>query len=590
MVGMRKINENIKPPEAITPDDIYIRAMYLLSDQVNSYGGRFPVDEHDCIINLLIDCPVLVGHRKDSLPIARTFYAEKEHRDGRNWVKVYFYWLKNSDKGEDLRKNIDGGIYKECSISFIFRLPECSICGSDIRDCRHRPFKKYDSEAGKQQEAFFNYRQIDKVLEVSLVYRGSVLDTSITGDLFVPLKEAECESSLDTKYRKAIKYRVWDLNHLGVDKDYLVMPAYESLDITIKKAGRSITILDQNGIPIENKLLSDYIDSQTWPEGEYTLDCRLIGYRGKSRQPVYELLNLLKGGKSGVRRIELKIYDLLHYENPSAFENNAEKRRLKLEKIFNNKAELLVPVEKVKGESIAEAMNRCGTRYGIEIFDCSSPIRYSYTRRRVVPLHVSGIKKQREKVRYQLYGFSGGEHLHVTMAVNSDHELNEGDLVEVETYSMRRAGNTLELVHPKIIDTYGVYTNNVDIAHLLETKPIESSSPMYIVHETKGEGIILRLDDEDSDCFLLRGYSAELLKCGRRLLVESRKSDEVQTLTSCGSGTIVEKQKQGDRILYHLQGYFTGRFVFRSIILNGRQRQIFYRLDSKVSAEDRYEN
>ena len=153
-----KINENIRPPEAIRPDDIYIRAMYLLSDEVNSYGGRFPVEEHDCIIRLLVDCPVLVGHRKDSLPIARTFYAEKEQRDGRNWVKVYFYWLKNSDKGEDLRKNIDGGIYKECSISFIFRFPECSICGSDIRDCRHRPFKKYDTEAGKQQEAFFNYR------------------------------------------------------------------------------------------------------------------------------------------------------------------------------------------------------------------------------------------------------------------------------------------------------------------------------------------------------------------------------------------------------------------------------------------------
>jgi len=100
--------------------------MFIVSDQVNSYGGCFPTEEHQNLTNLLIDSPVMIGHRKDSLPIARNFHAETIEKDGVNWVKVYFYWLKETDKSEDLKKKIDGGIYKECSISFLFNFPECS--------------------------------------------------------------------------------------------------------------------------------------------------------------------------------------------------------------------------------------------------------------------------------------------------------------------------------------------------------------------------------------------------------------------------------------------------------------------------------
>ena len=38
------LNANIKPPEPIVSSAVYIRAMYIVSDQVNSYGGRFPAD------------------------------------------------------------------------------------------------------------------------------------------------------------------------------------------------------------------------------------------------------------------------------------------------------------------------------------------------------------------------------------------------------------------------------------------------------------------------------------------------------------------------------------------------------------------
>jgi hypothetical protein len=58
--------------------------MFLISDQVNSYGGCFPSDEHEDLARLLIDSPVLVGHTKDKLPIARNFKAELVEKDESN--------------------------------------------------------------------------------------------------------------------------------------------------------------------------------------------------------------------------------------------------------------------------------------------------------------------------------------------------------------------------------------------------------------------------------------------------------------------------------------------------------------------------
>ncbi len=187
------INSQIKPPKPVTKEDVYVRTMFLASDEVNSYGGRFPTEELPRIAELVIDSPVIVGHTKEKLPIARNFKAELVERDGtrpegssrgKNWVKVWFYWLKNSKDALSLKENIDHGIYKECSLGFLFEFPECSICGEDMRRCQHVPFKTYQTEDG-EKEAFFNYRNVSKVLETSLVYRGAVPNTSMSDELLV---------------------------------------------------------------------------------------------------------------------------------------------------------------------------------------------------------------------------------------------------------------------------------------------------------------------------------------------------------------------------------------------------------------------
>ena len=170
------INANINPPVPVTTSDVIIRAMYIISDSVNAYGGRFDRAELPSIAALFIDSPVLIGHDKSGLPVARNFWAETVERDGHTWVKCYFYWLKDADKDNRLRLNIDSGIYKECSVSFTYAYPECSACGKDIRTCGHQV----------SRDIFFYYRGVDKVLETSLVYRGAVPGTSITDKLLLP--------------------------------------------------------------------------------------------------------------------------------------------------------------------------------------------------------------------------------------------------------------------------------------------------------------------------------------------------------------------------------------------------------------------
>jgi hypothetical protein len=174
------LNQNIKPPVAVTVNDVHIRAMYIISDKVNSYGGRFDRSELPAIARLFIDSPVLIGHDKSGLPVARNFWAETVEKGDQLWVKCYFYWLKDTEGSAKLLKNIDSGIYKECSVSFTYAYPECSVCGEDIRNCGHRI----------SDEVFFYYRGVDKILETSLVYRGSIPDTRITDQLSAADKDS----------------------------------------------------------------------------------------------------------------------------------------------------------------------------------------------------------------------------------------------------------------------------------------------------------------------------------------------------------------------------------------------------------------
>ncbi|MBD3233143.1 MAG: hypothetical protein GF315_05410 [candidate division Zixibacteria bacterium] len=131
------------------------------------------------LVELLPNSPVMVGHRRDKLPIARCFHSDLvTDGDGAEWVRAFIYWTKDTEGAETLRLNIDSGIYKECSLCFSYTTPECSRCGNDIRGCPHNPMTGAN---GDSSDPFYYYRGVNNVVEISLVYRGANFGTRITG-------------------------------------------------------------------------------------------------------------------------------------------------------------------------------------------------------------------------------------------------------------------------------------------------------------------------------------------------------------------------------------------------------------------------
>lgn len=175
------INERIRPPQPMAAGDIYVRSLRLVSDDVNDHGGRFPREEHARVCELLVDSPVLIGHDRSRLPVARNFAARCVADGDRQWVQVWFYWMRGS-MGDRLATDIDGGVVKEGSIGFEFRRPQCSICGRDIRTCEHVPGHEYTGESGATSVAHYEYRDIIRILETSLVYRGANPNTRLGND------------------------------------------------------------------------------------------------------------------------------------------------------------------------------------------------------------------------------------------------------------------------------------------------------------------------------------------------------------------------------------------------------------------------
>ncbi len=197
-----KINSIIKPPKPATAENVNIRAMYVVNDMINSHGGRFRREDLSKLCELIADTPVLVGHNRSETPLARTFHAELEEGGEILWLKSYFYWPR-AEGSDELLLKIDSGILKECSISFIYTVPECSICGEDIRRCPHDPGAGPDSP-------HFIYGGISQVLETSLVYKGSVRGTYITDKLSADIKKvirvscAEIRSVTESDRRTAV--------------------------------------------------------------------------------------------------------------------------------------------------------------------------------------------------------------------------------------------------------------------------------------------------------------------------------------------------------------------------------------------------
>ncbi len=165
------------PIVKLRPEDINVRRCRLASDSIDSRFGRFRTEDLPHLLKLVQGAPVLIGHDRRSLGVARFYGGTVEERGDTTWIIPKFYWPRDHSQAEDLRIMIDGGVYNEASVAFIYDRPTCSICGQDLRNCSHWPGKKYEGEL-----CFFWYDGVERVTEGSLVFRGATAGTGFELD------------------------------------------------------------------------------------------------------------------------------------------------------------------------------------------------------------------------------------------------------------------------------------------------------------------------------------------------------------------------------------------------------------------------
>jgi hypothetical protein len=193
---LEQINSLPNPPLIpLNADDVHVRRCRLAGDAVDSQFGCFHTHHLNDLLALTHGAPALIGHNRQTLPVARFFGGSVEEHNGHRYIVPRFYWPKALSEAEDFRVMLDSGLINEASISFTFDKPSCSICGKDIRECEHEPGTLYGLKL-----CHYFYEGIDRVLEGSFVYRGAEPGTGILSEIS-ELKRA-------IKGRKKISVRI----------------------------------------------------------------------------------------------------------------------------------------------------------------------------------------------------------------------------------------------------------------------------------------------------------------------------------------------------------------------------------------------
>ena len=179
-----QINSICQPPTPVTADDVYVRRIRLVGDGLFKafmlMGGmgllidlRFRTTDLPKILAMIQNRPLLSHHMRD-LPIGRWFGGEIIKVGEFSFVAPNCYWMRGTEKSEEIRLNLDGGVWREASIGLSFKQITCSICEKELDSCEHAPGKSYD---GKICHGWAD--EITDVYEGSLVDRGAHPGTGI---------------------------------------------------------------------------------------------------------------------------------------------------------------------------------------------------------------------------------------------------------------------------------------------------------------------------------------------------------------------------------------------------------------------------
>ncbi|MBN2310869.1 MAG: hypothetical protein JXR94_17980 [Candidatus Hydrogenedentes bacterium] len=169
----------------LSPDEFVVFTLDLCHNGVDRHFSRFPEDELETISALVPGRPLMERHDlRGSLPRG-TFFRSELHRQGEHVsVRPDVYVLRTRDN-EDFILNIEGGVYRETSIGFSFRTPECSVCGRDLRTCDHVPGRSYGDAV-----CHYVMRGVLEVIEGSVVPSGSQGTRFVAQDRALPVDRA----------------------------------------------------------------------------------------------------------------------------------------------------------------------------------------------------------------------------------------------------------------------------------------------------------------------------------------------------------------------------------------------------------------
>lgn len=153
---------------ALDPGEYAVFTLNLCNNQIDRHFSRFPEEELARINDLVPGRPLMERHDlRGSLPRGRFFRSALHREGGVVSVRPEVYVLRTAENA-DFILNIEGGVYRETSIGFSFRTPECSVCGKDLRTCEHVPGRAYGGDT-----CHFIMREVLEVAEGSVVSAGS---------------------------------------------------------------------------------------------------------------------------------------------------------------------------------------------------------------------------------------------------------------------------------------------------------------------------------------------------------------------------------------------------------------------------------
>ncbi len=513
------INSVIEPPKPLGADDVFVRALALVSDARNQHGGRFPVAELQRVAELVIDTPVLVGHRKDRLPIARIFRAELVQQDGLHWVKAWMYWLKEADGAGTLQANIDGGVYKDCSLGFTFARAECSVCQGDIRFCGHTPVRLGidppgdDPDFDDTRDVFFYYRDVQRTLEVSLVYRGANPGARVGVGLIHDADRtdlpANTESPGDWLEQLQIE-RVVALTDDSVSSEsaeaVLRYPLLDGLPLLVGRHNGQTLVLRDDGSPAPKKLCSiitalchfDSLDS----DADFLFYARLVGMRGKSKRSCRELIRFLAEDKGPVRSLKLRALALLRHNQDWLTEENLHDFQDILQELCSDNRALSSVRPGITGQSHGSDS---------ETLWCQANGQFRLIRQRLHPIiHAQSAGDSKLTVPVMRDEDTDAEQLEVSLTKSC--AVTKAGTVTLAFDNVIADAPTLKLVNPRIIASPGAY-------HAPETLsvPVRTVLAKRSLLQPMSEGVITLLPgDADSSFANLHSARARVIRINSR--------------------------------------------------------------------------